>query len=236
MTDSHKQFTGHEDYWWYRARAAFLENFFGPLVKSDDQILDVGSADGPSVQFIDRRLSSKGKKTAMDIIPEGLKEDDILGSVEEIPVDDEQFDIVSAFDVIEHVKNEAKGLDEIYRVLKPGGHVFISVPAYQWAWSKHDEALHHYRRYTRGRLEAAVRQAGFVEAEASYGFFGMFPIFALQRLKAKLTRTYSGETPSVTPAQERILLNLSRIDGWAIKAGIPLPWGSSVLLRARKPE
>lgn len=233
---THNPFTGNGDYWWYRVKANILEKFFGNHVKADDLVLDIGSADGPAVKFIESRLGPKGKKTAMDIESEGLGEDDILGSVEDIPVESGSFDIVSAFDVIEHVKNEAKGLDEIFRVLKPGGHVFISVPAYQWAWSKHDEELHHYRRYTRGRLEVAVRQAGFVEAETSYGFFGTFPIFALQRLKAKLTRTYSGEIPSVTAGQEKILLNLSRLDTWAIKAGLPLPWGSSVLLKARKPE
>ena len=233
---AHNPFTGNGNYWWYRVKANILENFFGEAVKPDALVLDIGSADGPAVKFIERRLGANGKKTAMDIESEGLGEDDILGSVEDIPVDDAAFDIVSAFDVIEHVKNEAKGLDEIFRVLKPGGHIFISVPAYQWAWSKHDEELHHYRRYTKSRLEVAVRQAGFVESESSYGFFGTFPIFALLRLKAKFTRTYSGETPAVTEGQEKLLLNLSKLDTWAIKAGIPLPWGSSVLLKARKPE
>ncbi len=229
-------FTGNGEYWWYRARANLLESFFGNSVSADAQVLDVGSADGPSVRFIEDRLGASGKKTAMDIESEGLREDDILGSVEDIPVKDEAFDIVSAFDVIEHVKNESKAFDEIYRVLKPGGWIFVSVPAYQWAWSKHDEAVSHYRRYTKGRLQAAVRQAGFVEDEVTYGFFGTFPLFALQRLTAKIARKWAGETPSVTTGQEKILLNLSKLDTLAITAGLQLPWGSSVLLKARKPK
>lgn len=235
-SSAHNPFTGNGDYWWYRVKANLLENFFGGQVKPDAQVLDIGSADGPAVKFIEDRLGATGKKTAMDIESEGLGEDDILGSVEAIPVEDSRFDIVSAFDVIEHVKNEGKGLDEIYRVLKPGGYIFISVPAYQWAWSKHDESLHHYRRYTKASLEVAVREAGFVKLESTYGFFGTFPIFVLQRLIARFNRSYSGETPSVTAGQEKLLLNLSKLDTLGLKAGIPLPWGSSVLLRASKPE
>lgn len=230
-----KQFTGHVDYWWYRARASFLENFFGKLVGNGDKVLDVGSADGPSVAFIDKRIGTSGKKTSMDIEPEGLKEDDILGSVEEIPIESEIFDIVSAFDVIEHVKDENKALDEIYRVLKPGGILMLSVPAYQWAWSKHDEKVHHYRRYTSGRLTAAVRQSGFHDVEATYAFFGTFPLFALQRTAAKLKGEFAGEAPQVSPMQEKILMALSRIDLLVLKLGLPLPWGSSVLLKAKKP-
>lgn len=228
-------FTGNADYWWYKARAEFLEVFFGGLVKSDSHILDVGSADGPSVSFMEKRLGPAGKKTSMDIEPEGLKEGDILGSVEAIPIENERLDIVSAFDVLEHVKNEAKALDEIHRVLKPGGYVFISVPAYQWAWSKHDEVLHHYRRYSRARLISAIQEAGFHEVRSSYGFFATFPLFVMQRITAKITKNYFGEAPKVSSLQEKMLLTLSRVDLWFFKRAIALPWGSSVLLSARKP-
>lgn len=236
MAIKNNPFAGNADYWWYKVRGRLLENFFGRFVNSEDVVLDVGSSDGPSARFIDRRLAlGGGSKIALDIAPEGLGPDDILGSVEDIPVDDESFTIVSAFDVIEHVKNEAKGLDEIFRVLKPGGQLLISVPAYQWAWSKHDENLHHYRRYTASRAAIAAREAGFIDIKTSYGFFGTFPIFVLQRLRAIVAGRFEGSTPAVSQTQEKILMNLSTVDAFALKSGLRLPWGSSVFLRAQKP-
>lgn len=173
---TYNPFTDNKAYWWYRAKAKFLKVYFGPYVKPEFSVLDIGSADGPAVAFIDEVLQGgSGKKIAMDIIPDGLGSDDILGSVEDIPVDDESFNVVSAFDVIEHVEHEDVGLEEILRVLKPGGYFFMSVPAYQWAWSKHDEVLHHYRRYTTPRARKALEKAGFKVIKSSYGFRGTFP-------------------------------------------------------------
>lgn len=229
-------FVGNADYWWYKAKARLLDTYFGSRVHRDSHVLDIGSADGPSVNLLTRRIGFSGSKIALDIDATGLGPDDIHGSVEDIPVKDESYDLVFAFDVIEHVQNEAQGLREIFRVLKPGGEVFISVPAYQWAWSRHDENLHHFRRYTRGRLQSAVREAGFHSDKSSYALFGTFPIFALQRLFSKLTAIDFGETPKVSRAQEAVLLALVSIDSFLLRLGFTLPWGSSVLLRARKPE
>ncbi len=236
MTSEHNPFTGNADYWWYRGKAKLLESFFGELVDPNAQVIDIGSADGPAVKFIDDRLAlGSGVKLAMDIVPDGLRPEDILGSVEAIPVGDASFDLISAFDVIEHVENEALGLSEIYRVLKPGGRFFMSVPAYQWAWSRHDVELHHYRRYTVKRARAALEKAGFVIEKSSYGFFGTFPLFAIQRTIAKLKNSYSGEVPSVSKAQDKLLSSLVGLDAKVLTNGGKLPWGSSVFVAARKP-
>lgn len=232
----HNPFTGNESYWWYRAKAKFLGAYFSEYVSPDAKVLDIGSADGPAVAFIDEILAKgKGKKIAMDIVPDGLGPDDILGSVEDIPLSKNKFDIVSAFDVIEHVENEDKGLREILRVLKPGGYFLMSVPAHQWAWTKHDDELYHKRRYTVGRARKALEKAGFIILKSSYGFSGTFPIFFAQRIFAKITRSYSGETPEVSATQDRILTNLCERDLKKFKRGKSFRLGSSVFIAGRKP-
>jgi len=237
MSTVHNPFTGNGDYWWYRGKAKILKSFFGNLVSPDAHVIDIGSADGPAVKFIDDTLATgTGVKLAMDIVPDGLRPEDILGSVEAIPLGDATFDIISAFDVIEHVENEALGLSEIFRVLKPGGYFFMSVPAYQWAWSRHDVELHHHRRYTVKRAVKALKNAGFDIEQSSYGFFGTFPLFAVQRLFAKAKNSYSGEVPKVSKAQDAILTALVNLDAKLINSGRSLPWGSSVLVAGRKPS
>jgi SAM-dependent methyltransferase len=145
--------------------------------------------------------------------------------------------------VIEHVDPEHAILDELARVLRPGGRLLVSVPAYNWAWSDHDTVNGHYRRYTRPRLVAAVERAGLRVDRATYAFAAVFPFFAADRLlrRAK-TALVSGPTepedvvtlPDTPAAVDRTLARLSRFDRWWL-ARRDLPLGSSVVLAATKP-
>jgi len=229
------QWVGQQAYWWYRARGKFFDAFFGPLLSPHAQVLDIGSADGPSAKFIDEILKfGTGRKISMDIDPEGLGPDDIVASAEAIPVADESFDMVSAFDVIEHCEHEALAVGEIHRVLKPGGYFFMAVPAYQWAWSNHDVEMHHYRRYTVKRARAALERAGFTVQKSSYAYRATFIPFLLQRLASKLRHSFAGASPEVSPLQDRILMWLCGFDRRALQRGSTLHYGSSVLIVGKK--
>ncbi|MFC7666772.1 class I SAM-dependent methyltransferase [Hymenobacter humi] len=71
-----------------------------------------------------------------------------------------RFDVVIASDVLEHIEDEAKALSEWNRVLKPGGQLLVFVPAHAYLWSEHDVVNHHFRRYSRQGLVAALARAG----------------------------------------------------------------------------
>ena len=86
------------EYWWYRARADLLQVALAERVGSPRRVLDVGSADGPSVGW----LRGRGQRVALDIDPRGLEKGDVCGSATALPFDDGAFDVVAAFDVIEH--------------------------------------------------------------------------------------------------------------------------------------
>lgn len=121
-------------------------------------------------------------------------------------------------------------------MLAPGGRLLVSVPAYQWAWSDHDVRAGHHRRYTRRRLVAAVEAAGFRVHRATYGFAGVFPVFAAERLLRRLRRPDPDDDrlPTVPPRVERVLLTVSRIEARLLERW-DLPFGSSVFLAAEKP-
>jgi hypothetical protein len=129
------------DYWWYRARSDLLKQVLDPYVGSPSRLLDVGSADGPSVGWL-----TAAHKISLDVDPRGLQPPaGVCGSVLALPFEDASFDVVGAFDVIEHCDPEDDALRELYRVLAPGGRLLASVPAYQWAWTDHDVANGHHR-------------------------------------------------------------------------------------------
>jgi SAM-dependent methyltransferase len=228
------------DYWWYRARSELLRTVLEPYVGSPQRLLDVGSADGPSVGWL-----SAPHKVSLDLDPRGLRPPSgVCGSLLALPFADASFEVVSAFDVIEHCEPEQDALHELHRVLAPGGRLLASVPAYQWAWSDHDVANGHHRRYTRGRAVAALEAAGFEVRRATYGFTGVFPMFAgeraVRRLRHRLSRRRTTgpadvvDVPEVGPTAERVLLGLCRWDE-RVLSHRDLPFGSSVFLAAVRP-
>lgn len=230
------------DYWWYRVRSRLLRTILERYVGAPDRVLDVGSADGPSVGW----LAGRDLKVALDIDPRGLQPGSgICGSAMQLPFADGSFDVVGAFDVIEHCEPESAVVSELARVLAPGGRLLLSVPAYQWAWSDFDEENGHHRRYTRARAIAAVEAQGLEVLRASYAFASTFPLFAAERTvrrvrqaARRIGRQHPADVvsvPEVSPTTDRVLSWLGGLDEKALRRR-DLPFGSSVVVAARKPR
>jgi len=228
------------EHWWYTARESLLRTALGEYVGEPRRVLDVGSADGPSVGW----LRTSGKHVSLDLDPRGLNPGDVCGSALALPFGSCSFDVVAAFDVVEHCEPESTVMAELVRVLAPGGRLLLSFPAYQWAWTQFDDFNGHYRRYTRARAVGAVEASGLVVERATYAFMSVFPMFAAQRLWSRVRERARGAAvergpddlpplPEVSPLVHRILIGLCRGDN-KLLAKRDLPFGSSVLVAASK--
>lgn len=225
------------DYWWYRARSELLRVALQGYAGTPGRSLDVGSADGPSVGW----LTDVGHKVSVDIDPRGLAPGGVCASALQLPFRSGTFDLVTAFDVIEHCEAEQVALSELRRVLAPGGRLLASVPAYQWAWSQHDVDNGHHRRYTKKSLVAALQGAGFEVDRATYAFTAIFPFFAGERLARRALKRIAAHSdhgpadvatvPHMAPSVQRMLLGMTRLDE-RLLARRDLPFGSSVLVAA----
>lgn len=207
-----------------------LRIVFGHYFHEGDVVLDVGSADGPSVGWVRQDVW----RIPLDVNVEGLPPGAVCGSGLALPFRDHVFDVAMAFDVIEHYEDEERGLQELRRVLRHDGLLMVAVPAYMWAWTQFDVQAGHYRRYTRKRLKQALVENGFEPLRLTYAFAGTLPFFAADRLRARL----GGE--SERPGQSRLprwvtgmLSGCSRLDRWWLVRG-NLPVGSSVFALARR--
>jgi SAM-dependent methyltransferase len=223
------------DYWWYRARADLLHVVFEPFLGAPRRTLDVGSADAPSVGW----MRGAQPHVTLDLFPDGLVPGEgVCGSATALPFGDEAFDVVSAFDVVEHCEDDALAVSELARVLTPGGRMLLSVPAYQWAWSDHDVRAGHHRRYTRRRLNRLVADAGLTISRSTYVFAGVFPLFVAERARRGLQAPAAPEPgnrlPEVSPRTDKILMGLSGLDHRLLRK-TNLPFGSSIFLAAVKP-
>jgi SAM-dependent methyltransferase len=220
-------------YWWYVARSDLLRAGLGDWVGRPARVLDVGSADGPSARW----LPQEGR-VAVDLDVRGLVAGrDACASALALPFREETFDVVAAFDVVEHCEPETTAVAELARVLRPGGRMLVSVPAYQWAWSDHDVRAGHHRRYTRRRLVEALEREGLRVERATYAFALVFPLFVAERAGRRLRPPAPGASrlPQPVPVVDRLLRGLCRLEA-RLLARRDLPFGSSVLVAAVKPE
>jgi SAM-dependent methyltransferase len=149
----------------------------------------------------------------------------------------EEFDVMGAFDVIEHIEEDRTVLAQMYRAIAPGGGVLLTVPQHPFLWSQQDEHACHVRRYTASDLREKLEHAGFrVELMSSFVSL-LFPLMYLTRRRDRVPESEYDFTADLklSPALNSILTAAMSLERLLIKAGLRLPFGGSLLVVARKP-
>jgi len=231
-----------EHHWWYRGRRRVIRSELDRLaLPAHARVLDAGCGSGRTlVELVDYgevhgiELNSDAAAVAQG---RGLGEV-LIGRLEELPWEDETFDLITCLDVIEHTPDDRVTLAELRRVCRPGGWTLVTVPAYPALWSRHDEANHHYRRYTRSSLTEVAVAAGWTVARLSF-FNGLLlaPAAAVRLAQRRLgpPNGYTNDL-DVGPAWLNDVLErpLALEAGW-LRRGHTLPFGLSLLAVLRKP-
>lgn len=153
---------------------------------------------------------------------------------------DEQFHIITAFDVIEHVDNDSAALSNINQMLEDNGVLILSVPQHMFLWSKLDEIVKHKRRYSRKELVSKLKANGFDISYVTSFLFVLFPLMLISRLFDKGSDNSQSDQRAL---EKRVkfsgVLNtlfdfLMRIDEGLIRMGASLPFGGTLVVVARK--
>lgn len=231
-------------YWWFVSRRKLVVRLLrswlrpaGPLA-----ILDMGCGTGANIMA----LREFGEAAGCDIAAAAVaycRSRGLSGVVQQtdltrLPFEDNRFDLVTGLDVIEHIGDDLGMMREIRRVLKPGGALFLTVPAYPALWSVHDESMHHKRRYTTRGMKDTLTTAGFrVEHVTHFNLLLLPAILPVRWLRDKLTRS-AGTTSDFNLDLHPVLNTLFQwifFSEWAILRFIPLPAGLSLVVLGRKP-
>ena len=164
----------------------------------DARILDAGCGSGRNMIELARR----GKVTGVELssTSTGLARsrhagEVIEGSELEMPFAADSFDLAVCLDVVAHVERDLDALRELRRVVAPEGSLLITVPAYQWLWSGHDEINHHHRRYTRHSLQLVAQRAGWKQRRTTYFNSLLLPVAILLRGLDRLSRKTTESSP-----------------------------------------
>ena len=155
----------------------------------------------------------------------------------------EEFDLIAAFDVIEHIENDTAAISNINKMLSKNGCLIITVPQHRFMWSNLDVILHHKRRYSRHELVTKLRDNGFDIRFATSFLFILFPFMLISRLLDKILSRKQPDKSDDAALKQRVhfpdWLNrlfdyFMRIDELLIRWGIPLPFGGTLVVIAQK--
>src|SRR5262249_49922943 len=151
-------------HWWFRGKRLLLDALLAHSVAQTGlRFLDIGCGTGGVLQGLARRGSVVGvdrNELALRFCRDNGLRSGVLGDALDLPFRTGSFDVCVMMDVLEHVDAEDALLQAVRRVLRPGGSLLVSVPAFQALWSQHDVTFEHRRRYRRRQLEDRIREAG----------------------------------------------------------------------------
>ncbi len=149
---------------------------------------------------------------------------------------EEEFDLIGAFDVLEHIEEDERVLKEMYRATKTGGGIIVTVPQHQFLWSKVDEHARHVRRYGAPELREKVEAVGFSIRKTTSFVSILLPLFMASRFMGKFSSAGDNSEAELNPAGplNAALERLLDLERFFIKKGLSLPAGSSLLLIAEK--
>jgi SAM-dependent methyltransferase len=223
-------------HWWYRGRRVVLERVIDDLrLPARARILDAGCGSGRNMVELARHGAVTGielSETSVALARERGMGEVIAGSVLEMPFEADSFDLAVSLDVIEHLQDDIGALRELRRAVTPGGALLVTVPAYQWLWSGHDEVNHHFRRYTRRSLQRAGEQAGWQQVRTTYFNSLLLPAAIMLRVLDRFSRktTESSLDLWVPPQPLNWLLERPlQLEAALIARGGRIPAGLSLL-------
>lgn len=226
-----------EKHWWHISKRRIVQSLIKNYnIVKDPKILDVGCGTGKNMEELLIYGPVWGLDNSQDAInfckDRGLKNLK-LGDAEDTHLKSRSFNIATLLDVLEHT-DDNKTLQEMKRILKKGGLLIITVPAFSWLWSDWDVVLHHKRRYTINQLKDILKLNGLLPLKITYLYsFLVIPAFIIRKIKKIFfKKTYPSDFKLSNSFLNFLLNILSKLE-FALAQKIPIPIGTTILVIAR---
>lgn len=226
-------------HWWFLGRKKLLGSILHYInLLAEKNILEIGCGTGPNISVLNftkfKVIGLDLSKYALSIVKKRFDIPLINGDLNNLPFKSNSVDIIIAMDVIEHLDNDINGIKEIYRTLKNGGVIIISVPAFKFLWGLQDIVTGHKRRYSLKDIKLKLKNNNFFIIKSHYfNFFLFYPIFFIRRLILILNLKIKSENEVNFPLLNFFLKKILLVEIFLSKF-IKFPFGVSILCLAKK--
>jgi len=241
-----------ESFWWFAGMREITAALLDPVCPTtrERSILDAGCGTGGMMSWL-KRYAGSGRvagvdlsSTAVGFCRQGGHTTVAQASVTDLPFADSSFDLVTSFDVLVQLPGETsadRAIDEIQRVLRPGGIAFVRVAAYEWMRSSHDTALHTQHRFLLDELVGKMKRAGFDVLRSTHANALLMPLAVFRRLVLKRIGVASGSDVKPLPSalgwlNLALTATLRTEARWLKRPSTKLGFGLSAICVARKPS
>ena len=228
---------------WFRARNRLIVWALQRYFPGFTNLMEVGCGTGyvlqgiaaafPAATLWGTEAQTQGLRYAAERVPRATF---LQLDARQMPFDRE-FDVIGAFDVIEHIAEDEVVLGELHRAARPGGGVLLTVPQHPFLWSEYDARAHHVRRYTAAELRHKVTRVGFEIVKMTSFVSLLLPLMMLSR-RARRTTAVAYDPLSelrIGAIANAMLERVLDVERLLIRAGLSLPCGGSLLVAARRP-
>jgi SAM-dependent methyltransferase len=230
-------------HWWFEGRRAIFDVVIRALdLRRDALLLDLGCGSGATLEFLSgygRAIGLDRGEVAARYAHSRTAVPVLIGDVTALPFEAGSVDMITAFDLIEHIDDDGACVRELARVCRPGGYIMVTVPAFQWLWGRQDVINHHKRRYRGDELAQLFTDHGLQITRFTYLNTLLFPAVAAVRLLRRLVPDGNAELTSdfamTRPGRLNTLLGKVFSAEALLIRRWRLPVGVSLLCVARKP-
>lgn len=230
-------------HWWFIYRQNILEfilkKYLSNLSK-DAKIIDIGCGTGGNIQLLNKYYDNVTGFDNNEIAIKYCQDKGLKNLVRgELPdlnmIEDNSIDLILLFDVLEHVENDNFSLSVLKNKLKTGGYILLTVPAFSFLWSQHDEDFHHKRRYNLKQIKKMLESLSFKTIKSSYLYFLLFPLVLFMRLLKQIFKKYAktDDFKLNNVFINSFLIKLLSVETFLLNY-INFPFGSSILILAEK--
>jgi SAM-dependent methyltransferase len=227
-----------DTHWWHRNKRRLVIALFNHYrLNKKIRIIDVGCGTGKNVET----FASLGESWGLDVSQRAIaycRKRGLTrikrGTAQKTELPSSFFDGITLLDVLEHT-DDRKTMAEMQRILKPGGIIVITVPAYKWMWSRWDEVLHHKRRYEKADLENVLMNNGFRMLKLSFVYsFLLVPALIIRFIKSRfIGSSYGSDFQLSNSFLNEVLLAVCQMESRVIVSG-SVPFGTSLVAVAQK--
>ena len=212
------------NHWWYHGRRDMITKLLNGY-NNKTAILDIGCSGGALLRILKKKGYNDvvgidiSKESIKQCKKKGLKNVHVMNGAK-TSFDTEQFDIIIASDILEHIKLEEEALKEWKRILKKNGKLLIFVPAFNSLWSNHDNIYRHYRRYTKKSLRKSLSKVNFKLEKVSYwNFVSFFPASLVRFLQRYSTKENEDQLYDINPYFNELIIKILKFENYLLTKG-----------------